>query len=139
MHLERARILAETSVLIVASTVAPLEVVRADPGVQIQSRPLSTIEHDYGQEGADVYWESQAAQKGAQAEVPGDSVSVGTAPPVQRDSGWYGRAGGYEGSDRAERADELGQPVNPELRLLSKQTQTSFGRAGGPSLPADSN
>jgi hypothetical protein len=121
------------------STIALPDAVRADPGVQIQSRAVSTIEHDYGQEGADVYWESQAAQNGVQAVVPGDRVSVGTAPPVQRNAGWYGRAGGYEGSDRVERTDELGQPGNPELRLLSRQTQTPFGRAGGPPLPTDAN
>ena len=139
MHSKSVRMWAITPVLAVMSTIALSDTVRADPGEQIQSRPLSIIQQDYGQEGADAYWESQATQNGGRAVVPGDRVSVGTAPPVQRNAGWYGRAGGYEGSDRVERAGELGQPVDPELRLLSSQMQTPFGRAGGPSSPVDSN
>lgn len=133
------RIFVASSTIAVMSAIAISDAVGADATVPIHTRSLSTMEHDYGQAGADVYWESEAAQTATQETGSANDVAVGAAPPVQRDAGWYGRSGGYEGSDRVERVDELGHSSNADPQSLKAHAQTSYGRAGGLLSPTDSN
>ena len=62
-----AKIVGVSFSMAVLSSITLLNAVRADTGAAVHSRPLSAIEHDYGQDGADAYWESQAAQGGSES------------------------------------------------------------------------
>jgi hypothetical protein len=140
-----AKIVGVASALSVMSSMMLLDGVRADmradTSAAVHSRTLSAIERDYGQEGTEAYWESQAAQSEPQtsAVAPAEEVSVATEPPVQRSTGWFGRAGGFDGSDRVDKLGDQGRSAGGSLPLITEQPEKRYGRAGVSLLPSAVN